>query len=216
MPSLRPYPTFAWARTRGRPSRTIAQEVPRTKRRRLISCTTMGKPVASLQLQFILIHLRERFPHHLALAPTRTMAVGPASTSPGSMTQGFYVVSLVSATTSSTTAAMSSRGHNAIGQRLARNLTWRRCQREGTPSPSPGVPTQEPLEESPCSMMMAKVVKKDREQGQRKGDARVGHHDSSYKGPRGGLSTPRHSIHPTAPLAPPRELRRSHTTPREG
>jgi hypothetical protein len=184
MPSLRPYPTFAWARTRGRPSRTIAQEVPRTKRRRLISCTTMGKPVASLQLQFILIHLRERFPqiyrltmrrlsrkysrplrHHLALAPTRTMAVGPASTSPGSMTQGFYVVSLVSATTSSTTAAMSSRGHNAIGQRLARNLTWRRCQREGTPSPSPGVPMHEPLEESPCSITMLRWQRKTESRG---------------------------------------------------
>jgi hypothetical protein len=32
-------------------------------------------------------------------------------------------------------------------------------------------------------MTMAKVAKKDREQGQRKGDARVELHDSGYKGP---------------------------------
>jgi hypothetical protein len=64
------------------------------------------------------------------------------------------------------------------------------------------VPTQEPLEESPCSMTMAKVAKKDREQGQRKRDARVGQHGSGYKGPQGGLSTPKHSIRQTTPLAP--------------
>jgi hypothetical protein len=42
---------------------------------------------------------------------------------------------------------------------------------------------QESLEESLCSMMMAKVAKKDGKQEQRKGDARVGHHDSGYKEP---------------------------------
>jgi hypothetical protein len=32
-------------------------------------------------------------------------------------------------------------------------------------------------------MKMAKEAKKDRKKGQRKGDARVGHHGFSYKGP---------------------------------
>jgi hypothetical protein len=47
---------------------------------------------------------------------------------------------------------------------------------------------------------MAKVARKNKEQGQKKRDARVGHHDSGYKGSRGGLSTPRRSIHPNALL----------------
>jgi hypothetical protein len=38
-------------------------------------------------------------------------------------------------------------------------------------------------------MTMDKVAKKNREQGQRKRDARVRHHGSDYKGPQGGLST---------------------------
>jgi hypothetical protein len=37
---------------------------------------------------------------------------------------------------------------------------------------------------------MAEVAKKDKKQGWRKGDARVGHHGLGYKVPRGGLSTP--------------------------
>jgi hypothetical protein len=57
---------------------------------------------------------------------------------------------------------------------------------------------QEPLDESPCSM--AKVARKNREQGQKRRDARVRHHDLGYKGPRGGPLTPRHSMRPTAPL----------------
>jgi hypothetical protein len=69
-------------------------------------------------------------------------------------------------------------------------LGLRRRRWEGTPSPSPSVPTHEPLEESSCSIAMAKVAKKDRKQGWRIGDSRVEHHDSGYKGPRGGLSTP--------------------------
>jgi hypothetical protein len=85
-------------------------------------------------------------------------------------------------------------------------------------SPSPGVPTQEPLEESPCSMMMAKVVKKDRRQGQRKGDARVGHHGSGYKGPQGGLSIPvafKCRLVAQLPLSLPEGAASSHATPQE-
>jgi hypothetical protein len=48
---------------------------------------------------------------------------------------------------------------------------------------------------------MDKVARrKNKEQGQKKRDARVRHHDSGYKGPRGVLSTPRHSICQTASL----------------
>jgi hypothetical protein len=67
-------------------------------------------------------------------------------------------------------------------------LGLRRRWREGAPSPSPGAPMHEPLEESSCSMTMAEVAKKDRKQGRRKGDAKVGHHSLGYKGPQGGLS----------------------------
>jgi hypothetical protein len=66
----------------------------------------------------------------------------------------------------------------------------RRRRREGAPSPSPGAPMHEPLEESPCSITMAEVAKKDRKWEQRKGDARVGRCGLGYEGPRGGLSTP--------------------------
>jgi hypothetical protein len=66
----------------------------------------------------------------------------------------------------------------------------RQQQREDAPSPSPDAPTHEPLEESACSITMTEVAKKDKKQGWRKGDARVGHHGSGYKGPRGGLSNP--------------------------
>jgi hypothetical protein len=59
----------------------------------------------------------------------------------------------------------------------------RRQRQEGTLSPSLGAPTHEPLEESQCSITMAEVAKKDRKQGWRKEDARVGHHGSGYKGP---------------------------------
>jgi hypothetical protein len=58
-----------------------------------------------------------------------------------------------------------------------------------SPALSPSAPTHEPLKESPCSMAMAKVAKEYRTWGWRKGDARVGHHGSGYKGPQGGLST---------------------------
>jgi hypothetical protein len=69
-------------------------------------------------------------------------------------------------------------------------LGLRRRQWEGTPSLSPGMPTHEPLEEPPCSITTTEVAREEREQGWKKGDDRVGHHGSGYKGPQGGLSTP--------------------------
>jgi hypothetical protein len=51
-----------------------------------------------------------------------------------------------------------------------------------------------------CSITVAEVEKKDRKQGPRKGDARVGHHGSGYKGPQGGLSTP--MAFSTSPILP--------------
>jgi hypothetical protein len=59
----------------------------------------------------------------------------------------------------------------------------RRWRREGVPPLSPGTPTHEPLEESPCSMTMAEVAREDRKQKWKKEDARVGRHGSGYKGP---------------------------------
>jgi hypothetical protein len=121
----------------GRPSRATRQEVPRANRRRSISCTTTRSPMANPRLQFILIHLRERFSRicrltirrlsrkysrlprrPLAPIPTKTTAIGPVPTSSGLTTQGLYVVSSASATTSMTAAATSSHGHNVGGQRL--------------------------------------------------------------------------------------------------
>jgi hypothetical protein len=59
----------------------------------------------------------------LAPAPTKTIAVGQAPTSLGSMTRGLYIISSASATTSSmavtpTTVATSSHGHDVRRQRL--------------------------------------------------------------------------------------------------
>jgi hypothetical protein len=70
--------------------------------------------MASPRLLFTSIHLRERFlriyrltirRRPLAPAPTKMMPVGPAPTSPGSMTQGLYVALSASTTTSSTMVA---------------------------------------------------------------------------------------------------------------
>jgi hypothetical protein len=100
-PSLRPCPAFTRTSTRGRSQRTIGQEVLEADQCGPVSRTAMGKPAASPQLQFTLIHLRERFPwiYRLAMcrllqnssrpprwplapAPMKTTAVGPAPTSP--------------------------------------------------------------------------------------------------------------------------------------